>query len=80
MTSARRSRARAYDINRDGFVIAGGAGVVWCSRSLSMPRPAAPKIYGELVGYGATSDGYDMVAAFGRGGGALHAHGAGQGR
>jgi 3-oxoacyl-[acyl-carrier-protein] synthase-1 len=58
--------ARAYDINRDGFVIAGGAGmVVLEERERALSRGA--KIYGELVGYGATSDGFDMVAPSGEG-------------
>jgi 3-oxoacyl-[acyl-carrier-protein] synthase-1 len=58
--------ARAYDINRDGFVIAGGAGmVVLEERERALSRGA--KIYGELVGYGANSDGFDMVAPSGEG-------------
>jgi 3-oxoacyl-[acyl-carrier-protein] synthase-1 len=58
--------ARAYDVNRDGFVIAGGAGVlVLEERERALARGA--KIYGELVGYGATSDGFDMVAPSGEG-------------
>jgi len=58
--------SRAYDKNRDGFVIAGGAGVVILEeRERAMARGA--KIYGELVGYGATSDGFDMVAPSGEG-------------
>jgi 3-oxoacyl-[acyl-carrier-protein] synthase-1 len=63
-TPARASRA--YDANRDGFVIAGGAGmVVLEERERAIARGA--KIYGELVGYGATSDGFDMVAPSGEG-------------
>ena len=46
-----------------------------CSRSSSTPRRAARGIYGELVGYGATSDGFDMVQPSGEGAVALHAHG-----
>ena len=58
--------SRAYDKNRDGFVIAGGAGVlVLEERERAIARGA--KIYGEIVGYGATSDGYDMVAPSGEG-------------
>jgi 3-oxoacyl-[acyl-carrier-protein] synthase-1 len=58
--------SRAYDANRDGFVIAGGAGmVVLEERDRAIARGA--KIYGELVGYGATSDGFDMVAPSGEG-------------
>ena len=49
----------------------------WCWRNWSTPRRAARKIYGEIVGYGATSDGYDMVAPSGEGADALHAPGAG---
>ena len=58
--------SRAYDKDRDGFVIAGGAGVlVLEERERAKARGA--KIYGELVGYGATSDGFDMVAPSGEG-------------
>ena len=58
--------SRAYDANRDGFVIAGGAGMlVLEERERAIARGA--KIYGELVGYGATSDGFDMVAPSGEG-------------
>ncbi|MBN9443597.1 beta-ketoacyl-ACP synthase I [Bosea sp. (in: a-proteobacteria)] len=61
------SRAsRAYDVRRDGFVIAGGAGVV-VLEELEHARARGAKIYGEVVGYGATSDGYDMVAPSGEG-------------
>ena len=52
--------SRAYDANRDGFVISGGAGVV-VLEELEHARARGAKIYAELVGYGATSDGYDMV-------------------
>ena len=58
--------SRAYDKNRDGFVIAGGAGVVVLEeRERAIARGA--KIFGEIVGYGASSDGYDMVAPSGEG-------------
>ncbi|MBX3578238.1 MAG: beta-ketoacyl-ACP synthase I [Rhizobiaceae bacterium] len=58
--------SRAYDVNRDGFVIAGGAGVL-VLEELEMAKARGAKIYGEVVGYGATSDGYDMVAPSGEG-------------
>src|SRR4051795_13108468 len=58
--------SRAYDVNRDGFVIAGGAGVL-VLEELEHAKARGAKIYGELVGYGATSDGYDMVAPSGEG-------------
>ncbi|MBS1181649.1 MAG: fabB [Proteobacteria bacterium] len=58
--------SRAYDRNRDGFVIAGGAGVL-VLEELEHARTRGAKIYGEVVGYGATSDGYDMVAPSGEG-------------
>lgn len=58
--------SRAYDANRDGFVIAGGAGVV-VLEELGHALARGAKIYGEIVGYGATSDGYDMVAPSGEG-------------
>jgi 3-oxoacyl-[acyl-carrier-protein] synthase-1 len=58
--------SRAYDVRRDGFVIAGGAGVV-VLEELEHARARGAKIYGEIVGYGATSDGYDMVAPSGEG-------------
>src|SRR2546430_5580795 len=60
------SASRAYDKNRDGFVIAGGAGVL-VLEELDHARARGAKIYGEIVGYGATSDGYDMVAPSGEG-------------
>jgi 3-oxoacyl-[acyl-carrier-protein] synthase-1 len=63
-TPARASRA--YDKNRDGFVIAGGAGVV-VLEELGRAKARGAKIYGEVVGYGATSDGFDMVAPSGEG-------------
>jgi 3-oxoacyl-[acyl-carrier-protein] synthase I len=58
--------SRAYDKNRDGFVIAGGAGVL-VLEELEMAKARGAKIYGEITGYGATSDGYDMVAPSGEG-------------
>jgi len=58
--------SRAYDITRDGFVIAGGAGVL-VMEELEHAKARGAKIYGELTGYGATSDGYDMVAPSGEG-------------
>lgn len=58
--------SRAYDADRDGFVIAGGGGCL-VVESLDHALARGAKIYGELVGYGATSDGYDMVAPSGEG-------------
>ncbi len=58
--------SRAYDKNRDGFIIAGGAGVV-VLEELDRAKARGAKIYGEIVGYGATSDGHDMVAPSGEG-------------
>ena len=58
--------SRAYDKNRDGFVIAGGAGTL-VLEELEHAKARGAKIYGEIVGYGATSDGYDMVAPSGEG-------------
>lgn len=58
--------SRAYDANRDGFVIAGGSGVV-VLEDLERATARGAKIYAELVGYGATSDGVDMVAPSGEG-------------
>jgi 3-oxoacyl-[acyl-carrier-protein] synthase-1 len=58
--------SRAYDANRDGFVIAGGAGVV-VLEELERARARGAKIYGEIAGYGATSDGHDMVQPSGEG-------------
>jgi len=60
--------SRAYDVSRDGFVIAGGAGVV-VLEELEHAKARGAKIYAELAGYGATSDGYDMVAPSGEGAG-----------
>jgi 3-oxoacyl-[acyl-carrier-protein] synthase-1 len=58
--------SRAYDADRDGFVIAGGAGVL-VLEELAHAKARGAKIYAELVGYGATSDGHDMVAPSGEG-------------
>jgi 3-oxoacyl-[acyl-carrier-protein] synthase-1 len=58
--------SRAYDSERDGFVIAGGAGVL-VLEELEHAKARGARIYGEIVGYGATSDGYDMVAPSGEG-------------
>lgn len=58
--------SRAYDANRDGFVIAGGAGVL-ILEELEHAKARGAKIYAEIVGYGATSDGHDMVAPSGEG-------------
>ncbi len=58
--------SRAYDKNRDGFVIAAGAGVV-VLEELEHAKARGAKIYGEIVGYGVTSDGVDMVAPSGEG-------------
>jgi 3-oxoacyl-[acyl-carrier-protein] synthase-1 len=58
--------SRAYDVNRDGFVIAGGAGVV-VLEELEHAKARGARIYGELTGYGATSDGFDMVQPSGEG-------------
>ena len=63
-TPARASRA--YDKNRDGFVIAGGAGVL-VLEELERAKARGAKIYAEIAGYGATSDGVDMVAPSGEG-------------
>lgn len=58
--------SRAYDIDRDGFVIAGGGGMV-VLEEYEHARARGAKIYAEIVGYGANSDGYDMVAPSGEG-------------
>jgi 3-oxoacyl-[acyl-carrier-protein] synthase I len=58
--------SRAFDIGRDGFVIAGGAGVL-VLEEYEHARGRGAKIYAEVAGYGATSDGYDMVAPSGEG-------------
>ncbi len=64
--TAPTSASRAFDISRDGFVIAGGAGVL-VLEELEHAKARGAKIYGEIIGYGATSDGYDMVAPSGEG-------------
>src|SRR5438094_8867390 len=58
--------SRAYDADRDGFVIAGGAGVL-VLEELEHAKARGARIYGEVAGYGATSDGFDMVAPSGEG-------------
>lgn len=58
--------ARAYDADRDGFVIAGGGGIL-VLEELEHAKARGAKIYGEITGYGATSDGADMVAPSGEG-------------
>jgi len=60
------SASRPYDAERDGFVISGGGGVL-VMEELEHARARGAKIYGELVGYGATSDGADMVQPSGEG-------------
>lgn len=62
-----QTASRPYDATRDGFVIAGGGGVV-VLEELGHALARGAKIYGEVTGYGATSDGYDMVAPSGEGG------------
>ena len=64
---APQTASRAYDANRDGFVIAGGGGVV-VLEELEHAKARGAKIYAEVTGYAATSDGYDMVAPSGEGG------------
>lgn len=59
--------SRAFDAARDGFVIAGGGGIV-VLEELEHAKARGAKIYGEITGYGATSDGHDMVAPSGEGG------------
>ena len=59
--------SRPYDATRDGFVIAGGGGVL-VLEELEHAKARGAKIYAEVTGYGATSDGYDMVAPSGEGG------------
>ncbi len=61
------SAARAYDKDRDGFVISGGGGVL-VLEELNHAKARGAKIYAEITGYGATSDGHDMVAPSGEGG------------
>jgi 3-oxoacyl-[acyl-carrier-protein] synthase I len=58
--------SRAYDVDRDGFVISGGAGVL-VLEELAHAQARGARIYGEVAGYGATSDGQDMVAPSGEG-------------
>lgn len=58
--------SRAFDVNRDGFVISGGGGVL-VLEELEHAKARGARIYAELVGYGATSDGYDMVQPSGEG-------------
>ena len=60
------SASRAYDADRDGFVIAGGGGVL-VLEEYEHAKARGAKIYAEVTGYGATSDGYDMVAPSGEG-------------
>ncbi|HRO15119.1 MAG TPA: beta-ketoacyl-ACP synthase I [Paracoccus sp. (in: a-proteobacteria)] len=62
-----QTASRPFDATRDGFVIAGGGGVV-VLEELEHARARGAKIYAEVTGYGATSDGYDMVAPSGEGG------------
>ena len=62
-----QSASRPYDANRDGFVIAGGGGVL-VLEELQHAKARGAKIYAEMTGYGATSDGIDMVAPSGEGG------------
>jgi len=61
-----QSSSRAYDRDRDGFVISGGAGVL-VLEEMERAKARGAKIYAELVGYGATSDGHDMVQPSGEG-------------
>lgn len=58
--------SRSYDRNRDGFVISGGAGVL-VLEEFEVAKARGAKIYAEIIGYGATSDGYDMVSPSGEG-------------
>ena len=61
-----QTASRTYDVDRDGFVIAGGGGML-VLEELEHAKARGAKIYAELVGFGATSDGYDMVAPSGEG-------------
>ncbi len=61
-----QTASRAYDKNRDGFVISGGAGVL-VLENYERAKARGARVYGEIVGYGATSDGVDMVAPSGEG-------------
>ena len=58
--------SRAYDTNRDGFVISGGGGTI-VLEELEHAKARGAKIYAEITGYGATSDGHDMVQPSGEG-------------
>ena len=64
--AAPQKASRAYDVDRDGFVISGGGGIV-VLEELEHAKARGAKIYAELVGYGATADGADMVAPSGEG-------------
>ncbi len=64
---APETASRAFDANRDGFVISGGGGIV-VLEDLDHALARGAKIYAEVTGYGATSDGHDMVAPSGEGG------------
>ncbi|MBL4590230.1 MAG: beta-ketoacyl-ACP synthase I [Alphaproteobacteria bacterium] len=64
---APETSARAYDADRDGFVISGGGGIL-VLEELEHAKARGAKIYAEITGYGATSDGHDMVAPSGEGG------------
>ena len=61
-----QAASRAFDVDRDGFVISGGGGMI-VLEELTHAQARGAKIYGEIVGYGATSDGYDMVSPSGEG-------------
>ncbi|MCK2044192.1 beta-ketoacyl-ACP synthase I [Chromohalobacter salexigens] len=63
---APETASRPYDASRDGFIIAGGGGML-VLEELEHAKARGAKIYAEIVGYGATSDGYDMVAPSGEG-------------
>jgi 3-oxoacyl-[acyl-carrier-protein] synthase-1 len=65
-TTEPQRASRAYDADRDGFVIAGGAGML-VIEALDVALARGASIHAEVVGYGATSDGYDMVAPSGEG-------------
>ena len=64
--AAPETASRPYDVTRDGFVISGGGGIV-VLEELEHARQRGAKVYAELVGYGATSDGFDMVQPSGEG-------------
>ncbi|WP_087017646.1 beta-ketoacyl-ACP synthase I [Thaumasiovibrio subtropicus] len=61
-----KAASRTYDADRDGFIISGGGGIL-VIEELEHAKARGAKIYGEIIGYGATSDGYDMVAPSGEG-------------